>query len=55
MLLAACSPQATATPQSSEPQTVTVMTHDSFSVSEEIVKSFEEANNARITGLERNS
>jgi thiamine transport system substrate-binding protein len=50
MLLAACSPQATATP-STEPQTLTVMTHDSFSVSEGVVKSFEEANNARLVFL----
>ena len=51
MLLAACSPKATATPQSTEPQTITVMTHDSFSVSEDVVKSFEEANNAEIVFL----
>src|SRR5512145_2335349 len=51
MLLAACAPGATATPQSTEPQTITVMTHDSFSVSEDVVKSFEEANNAEIVFL----
>jgi thiamine transport system substrate-binding protein len=51
MLLAACSPAATATPQSTEPQTLTVMTHDSFSVSEGVVKSFEEANNAKLVFL----
>ncbi|HEX9386749.1 MAG TPA: thiamine ABC transporter substrate-binding protein [Anaerolineales bacterium] len=51
-LLAACSPKATATPQSTEPQTLTVMTHDSFAVSEEVVKSFEDANNAKVTFLQ---
>ena len=66
LLLAACSPQTTATPQatepptvepqatepsSAEPQTLTVMTHDSFSVSEEVVKAFEEANNAKVVFL----
>jgi thiamine transport system substrate-binding protein len=51
MLLAACSPAATTTPQSTEPQTLTVMTHDSFSVSEGVVKSFEEANNAKLVFL----
>src|SRR5215211_5123018 len=51
MLLAACTPEATAT-QSTEPQTITIMTHDSFSVSEEVVKSFEEANNVRIVFLQ---
>jgi thiamine transport system substrate-binding protein len=38
-------------PQSVEPQTLTIMTHDSFAVSEEIVKSFEEANNAKVVFL----
>jgi thiamine transport system substrate-binding protein len=52
MLLAACSPGATATPQSTEPRTITVMTHDSFSVSEGVVKSFEEANNAKVVFLQ---
>jgi thiamine transport system substrate-binding protein len=51
MLLAACSPQATET-QPSEPQTITVMTHDSFSVSEDVVNSFEEANNANVVFLQ---
>jgi thiamine transport system substrate-binding protein len=50
LLLAACSPQATAT-RSAEPQTLTVMAHDSFSVSEGVVKSFEEANNAKLVFL----
>ena len=50
-LLAACSPQATAT-RSTEPQTLTVMTHDSFAVSEDVVKSFEEANNAKVVFLQ---
>jgi thiamine transport system substrate-binding protein len=51
VLSAACSPQATETP-STEPQTVTIMTHDSFSVSETVVKSFEEANNAKVVFLQ---
>ena len=52
LLLAACAPQETATPQSTEPQTITVMTHDSFSVSEEVVKSFESDNNAKVVFLQ---
>jgi len=52
VLLAACTPQATTTPQSTEPQTITIMTHDSFSVSEKVVKSFEEANNATVAFLQ---
>lgn len=51
LLMAACSPQATET-QSAGPQTITVMTHDSFSVSEEVVKSFETANHARVVFLQ---
>ena len=51
LLLPACSPQATAT-QATGPQTITVMTHDSFSISEEVVKSFEEANNAKVVFLQ---
>ncbi|HSL45750.1 MAG TPA: thiamine ABC transporter substrate-binding protein, partial [Anaerolineales bacterium] len=50
-LLTACSSQATAT-QSTGPQTITIMTHDSFSVSEEVVQSFEEANNAEVVFLQ---
>src|SRR5215216_4027394 len=49
-LLAACAP--TATPVSTEPQTLTIMTHDSFAVSEAVVKAFEEANNAKLVFLQ---
>ena len=51
-LLSACSPKATATPQSTEPQTLTIMTHDSFAVSEAVIKSFEQANNAKVVFLQ---
>jgi thiamine transport system substrate-binding protein len=44
-LFSACSPGST------EAQTLTVMTHDSFAVSEEAVKAFEEANNAQVVFL----
>lgn len=49
-LLSSCAPQAT--PTSTGPQTLTVMTHDSFSVSEDVVKAFEETNNAKVTFLQ---
>ncbi|MEW5830592.1 MAG: thiamine ABC transporter substrate-binding protein, partial [Chloroflexota bacterium] len=42
LLLAACSPKP------SGPATLTVMTHDSFSVSESVVAAFEQANNAEV-------
>ena len=47
LILAACQPLITATPETG-PQTLTVMTHDSFSVSEELVKKFETENNASL-------
>ena len=51
LLMAACSPRATET-QSTGPQTITVMTHDSFSISEEVVKSFETSYNTRVVFLQ---
>ena len=42
-LLTACGPKS--------PATLTVMTHDSFAVSEEVLKSFEKANNAKVVLL----
>lgn len=41
LLLAACAPQG--------PQTLTVLTHDSFSVSEDLIKQFESENNAKVS------
>ncbi|MEW6287263.1 MAG: thiamine ABC transporter substrate-binding protein [Chloroflexota bacterium] len=52
LLLSSCAPQATEPPQPASPQTLTVMTHDSFSVSEEVVAAFETANNAKVTFLQ---
>ena len=53
LLLGACSPKATATPQptSTGPQPLTVITHDSFAASKEAVKAFEDANQAKVTFL----
>lgn len=45
-LLSSCAPRP------AEPQTLTIMTHDSFSVSEDVVKAFETANNAKVTFLQ---
>jgi thiamine transport system substrate-binding protein len=50
-LISACSSPSTAT-QSSEPQTLRIMTHDSFAVSEEVIKSFEAGNNAKVVFLQ---
>src|SRR5829696_2495793 len=51
LFFTACAPQATVT-QSAEPQTITILTHDSFAVSEGVVKAFEEANNAKVVFLQ---
>lgn len=44
LLSAACAP--------SQPRTLNVMTHSSFAVSEEVVRSFEEANHAKVVFLQ---
>jgi len=46
LLLSACSPRP------AEPQTLIIMTHDSFTVSESVIKSFELANSAKIVFLQ---
>ena len=48
---AAPSPTASPTATPSGPQTLTVMTHDSFAASEGVIAAFEKANNAKITFL----
>ncbi len=53
LFLAACSPAATATAtKPAGPETITVMTHDSFSVSKDVLASFEQANNAKVVLLQ---
>jgi thiamine transport system substrate-binding protein len=42
-LLSSCSPKP------SGPQTLTVMTHDSFAITDTVVQAFEQANNAKVT------
>jgi len=49
LLLAACTATATPTAAPGEPTTLTVMTHDSFSVSQEVIAAFETANNIKVT------
>ncbi|MEP6893990.1 MAG: thiamine ABC transporter substrate-binding protein [Chloroflexota bacterium] len=45
-IITACAP-----PTPTGPQTLTVMTHDSFAVSDTVVKAFEQANNAKLVFL----
>jgi thiamine transport system substrate-binding protein len=51
----ACTPTpttpATATASASEPAVITLMSHDSFSISEEVIAEFEAANNAEVEYL----
>ena len=57
VVLAACKPSTpptaapTATPTPTGPRTLVVMTHDSFEVSEKVMKQFEEANNVKVSIL----
>jgi thiamine transport system substrate-binding protein len=52
LLAAACQPSASQEPlTTSEPSTLTVMTHDSFAASEAVIKVFETENNARVVFL----
>ncbi len=44
LLFSACAP--------TQPATLTVMTHDSFAISEAVVKSFEDANNVKVSFLQ---
>jgi len=46
LLLSAC------TPKPAEPQTITVMTHDSFAIGEDVVKAFEADNNAKVSFIQ---
>ncbi len=43
LLLASCAPAPTG------PQTITILTHDSFAVSEDVIKAFEAENNAKVS------
>jgi len=46
LILASCAPTST------EPQTITILTHDSFAIGEETIKAFEAENNAKVVFLQ---
>jgi thiamine transport system substrate-binding protein len=50
-LLPTDQPVTAPVPPTGEPRTLTVMTHDSFTASEGVIKEFEQANNVKITFL----
>ncbi|MEJ5203506.1 MAG: thiamine ABC transporter substrate-binding protein, partial [Anaerolineales bacterium] len=53
LLLAACVPSVSVpeTPTTVAPSLLTVMTHDSFAVSEEVIRAFEQENNLKVEFL----
>lgn len=46
LLLSACTSKPT------EPQTITIMTHDSFAIGEDVIKAFEAENNAKVSFIQ---
>ena len=54
LFISACasqSPTSTLTPIPSEPRTLTLMTHDSFAISQSLLQTFEQANNVTVKHL----
>lgn len=47
-ILAACAPQAAATEETPAPRKLTIMTHDSFAISEDLINQFEEEHNVAV-------
>src|SRR3972149_5290084 len=47
-LLASCTP----TPTPAGPQTITILTHDSFAIGEDVIKAFETDNNAKVVFMQ---
>src|SRR5512138_3444614 len=50
VLLSACASPSTST-QATTPQSLNVMTHDSFNVTDTVIQAFEQANNAKVSFL----
>jgi thiamine transport system substrate-binding protein len=50
LLLASCALTPASTP--TEPQTITILTHDSFAIGEDVIKTFEAENNAKVVFLQ---
>jgi len=52
LILSACAaPSPSAAPTASGPRTLTLMTHDSFAISETVIQAFEKANNVTVRHL----
>ena len=51
-LLVSCAPKSTPVPTPAGPQTITILTHDSFAIGEDVIKTFEADNNAKVVFLQ---
>ena len=52
LLLASCSSTPTPVPTPAGPQTITVLTHDSFAIGKDVIAAFETANNAKVAFIQ---
>jgi thiamine transport system substrate-binding protein len=52
LLLTSCSSTPTPVPTPAGPQTITVLTHDSFAIGKDVIAAFETANNAKVAFLQ---
>ena len=53
LLFTSCAPTPIAsTPTPAEPQTITVLTHDSFAIGKDVIAAFETANNAKVAFIQ---
>jgi len=52
LILASCAPTPTPVPTPTGPQTITILTHDSFTISKDTITAFETANNAKVAFLQ---
>jgi thiamine transport system substrate-binding protein len=52
VLLASCASSPTPASTATGPQTITIMTHDSFAISKDVVAAFETANNAKVSFIQ---
>jgi thiamine transport system substrate-binding protein len=48
LLLSSCAPTSASTPTLAGSQTITLLTHDSFAISKDVIKAFETDNNAKV-------
>jgi thiamine transport system substrate-binding protein len=52
IFLSSCAPKPTPMPTLAGPQTITILTHDSFAIGEDVIKAFEADNNAKVVFLQ---